>query len=80
MYGAHLATLWMEIHGLRAAFGNGGQILGENVDIHELSTETAGGFVGCTVGVYATSEGRSSDSYVDVLSFSSAAVAVEGRQ
>lgn len=31
-------------------------IIAENVDTHYLSTKVAGGFVGCTMGVYATSE------------------------
>lgn len=31
-------------------------IIAENVDTYYLSTKVAGGFVGCTMGVYATSE------------------------
>lgn len=30
-------------------------VVAENVDVHYLSTEVAGGFVGCTLGVYTTS-------------------------
>lgn len=30
--------------------------IAEEVDVHYLSTKVAGGFVGCTMGVYATSE------------------------
>lgn len=37
----------------------------ENVDIHELSTEIAGGFVGCTIGMYASANGHDSQEYVD---------------
>lgn len=49
--------LSLEIRGLVAAvkvsggFGEMGVV--EDVDIRSLSTETAGGFVGCTVGLYA---------------------------
>jgi xylan 1,4-beta-xylosidase len=37
-----------------------------NVDIHEMSTEVAGGFVGNTIGVYATSNGKLSENHVNV--------------
>jgi alpha-N-arabinofuranosidase len=40
-----------------------------NVDIHEMSTEVAGGFVGNTIGVYASSCGNQSRNYVDILDF-----------
>ncbi len=40
-----------------------------DVDIHEMSTEVAGGFVGNTIGVYASSCGRRSDHYIDILKF-----------
>ncbi|SEN45589.1 alpha-N-arabinofuranosidase [Amphibacillus marinus] len=30
-------------------------VIAENIDSHYLSTEVAGGFVGCTLGIYATS-------------------------
>lgn len=36
------------------------RMLAENVDIHFLSTEVSGGFVGCTVGMYASANGRAS--------------------
>lgn len=36
-----------------------------NVDIHFLSTEVAGGFVGCTIGMYASSNGTKSDNYAE---------------
>ena len=39
-------------------------VIAEDVDIRHLSTETAGGFVGCTLGLYTTSkEGKG---HVDV--------------
>jgi alpha-N-arabinofuranosidase len=40
-----------------------------NVDIHEMSTEIAGGFVGNTIGVYATSNGQKSDSEAEIFDF-----------
>jgi alpha-N-arabinofuranosidase len=40
-----------------------------NVDIHEMSTEVAGGFVGNTIGVYASSNGEVSNNYMDILEF-----------
>jgi alpha-N-arabinofuranosidase len=43
--------------------------LASNIDIHEMSTEVAGGFVGNTLGVYATSAGKSSDNYIDIKNF-----------
>lgn len=33
----------------------GEHIVAENIDVRHLSTEIANGFVGCTMGVYATS-------------------------
>jgi alpha-N-arabinofuranosidase len=40
-----------------------------NEDIHEMSTDVAGGFVGNTIGVYASSNGVQSDNYVDIADF-----------
>lgn len=54
------AALLLQVRGLAASLsiqGAGGQILAHgSVDISSLSTETAGGFVGCTVGLYAVDE------------------------
>lgn len=41
----------------------------ENVDIRHMSTEIAGGFTGCTAGMYASSNGEKSDGYADYDSF-----------
>ncbi|HWT76818.1 MAG TPA: family 43 glycosylhydrolase [Mobilitalea sp.] len=41
----------------------------ENVDIHEMSTEIAGGFVGNTIGVYASSCGEPSENFIDIKDF-----------
>ena len=37
----------------------------ENLDLLAYTTEEAGGFVGCTVGVYASSNGIDSTNYAD---------------
>jgi alpha-N-arabinofuranosidase len=39
-------------------------------DIHEMSTEIAGGFVGNVIGVYASSCGKSSDNQMNIYDFS----------
>lgn len=56
-------VLCLEVRGLAAAvtLSDGGQKIDlvKNVDIRSLSTETAGGFVGCTVGIYAAGGTRS---------------------
>lgn len=41
----------------------------ENVDIRHMSIEIAGGFTGCTAGMYASSNGEKSDGYADYDSF-----------
>ncbi len=40
-------------------------VVAENIDVRHLSTEIAGGFVGCTIGVYATS-GNKTPGHLDV--------------
>lgn len=40
-----------------------------DVDIHEMSTEIAGGFVGNVLGVYASSCGKSSDNQINIYEF-----------
>lgn len=42
----------------------------QHVGLRALSTEEAGGFTGCTVGMYATSNGQPSDNYADFRWFS----------
>lgn len=42
----------------------------ENVDLRPLSTEKAGGFVGCTAGMYASGNGQADSSYADFAWFS----------
>lgn len=63
----------MVVQGLEAAFygksvRNGDSkeewmTLAEGADLRFLSTETAGGFVGCTVGMYVSSNGVQSEGY-----------------
>ena len=62
-------VLSMSIRDDKAAFSCDGALLMEDIDIHELSTEVAGGFVGCTLGMYAQKEIADADSQVDFLSF-----------
>lgn len=45
------------------------EILLKDVDIHEMSTEVAGGFVGNTIGVYASSNGKLSENTLEILDF-----------
>lgn len=45
--------------------GNNDILIAENIDMSYLSTETAGGFVGCTIGMYASSNGESSSNHAD---------------
>ena len=39
------------------------------VDALAYTTEEAGGFVGCTIGMYASSHGTDSKNYADYVSF-----------
>lgn len=53
-------------------YGNDGvnfKVLQENVNSKNLSTEVAGGFVGCTIGMYASSNGSPTNNYVDFYWF-----------
>jgi alpha-N-arabinofuranosidase len=49
-------------------YGNDGvtyKVLERNVGSTNLSTEIAGGFVGCTIGMYASSNGKPTNNYAD---------------
>lgn len=61
-------VLQLEVKGLTAACSVGGTVLG-SASISSLSTEVAGGFVGCTVGMYASANGEPSDKYAGFASF-----------
>ena len=56
-------TFSLMINDLKAVGTVFDKVLGE-ADIRSLSTEVAGGFVGCTVGCYASANGSESDTYV----------------
>ena len=71
--------LCISIEGLEAAFfwkpedgmeNREWRMLAEKVDLRFLSTEEAGGFTGCTVGMYVSGEGKSSAGYADFAYFS----------
>jgi len=54
----------IDVAGLIATVLLGGKVIGE-AKVSDLSTEVAGGFVGCCVGIYASSNGADSDTYVN---------------
>lgn len=66
-------TLKIEILGLTAkCYLNDGKkevCVAEGVDLCHLSTEKAGGFVGCTVGMYASANGNDSNGYAEFYYF-----------
>ena len=41
-----------------------------HVDMRKLSTEEAGGFTGCTIGMYASANGEKTDNFADFFYFS----------
>lgn len=41
----------------------------QDVDLAFLSTESAGGFTGCTIGMYASGNGQQSEGYADFAWF-----------
>ena len=57
------ADLYFEQNGVKHCMAQG-------VDLRPLSTEIAGGFTGCTVGMYASAEGADSSSFADFGWFS----------
>lgn len=68
-------TLLLSVKGLKASIfvGEGNQVapLVKDVDISKLSTEVAGGFVGCTVGIFAeAADEKDSDIYATFKSLS----------
>ncbi len=60
-------------HGQKADFihttDSGEIVLLKDADIHEMSTDIAGGFVGNTLGVYASSCGKESDNFIEIKEF-----------
>lgn len=61
-------VLQIEVKGLTASVIVGGTFLG-SISVSTLSTEVAGGFVGCTVGMYASANGMPDDKYAGFASF-----------
>ncbi|MBR4083864.1 MAG: glycoside hydrolase family 43 protein [Lachnospiraceae bacterium] len=61
-------TLKLYVNDLNAAVsvveGDKETLLAEEIDVRKLSTEVAGGFVGCCIGVYAIAEQTSGDEAV----------------
>lgn len=49
--------------------GNTYKLLKKDVKSINLSTEVAGGFVGCTLGMYGSSNGKMSDNHADFYWF-----------
>ncbi len=67
-------TVRLRVFGTKASFyagiGDNEQVLAQGIDISALSTEVAGGFVGCTVGIFATDgEDREKPTYACFKSF-----------
>lgn len=59
----NLIKLSIIVEGLNTKAAAGGKVLGE-ASVANLSTEVAGGFVGCCIGIYASANGQASDTYV----------------
>ena len=66
-------ALRLAVHGLSAGVfvreNDRWSQLCRNVDLRTLSTEHCGGFVGCTVGMYASGNGADAGGYADFKSF-----------
>lgn len=60
-----LMSMFFQVDGLKVRAGMGKDIMlsEKAIDISSLSTEVAGGFVGCTVGIYASSKGTKAKGY-----------------
>ena len=65
--------LKVDVHGLLAdvsyKFGEDWKGMISDIDIRSLSTESSGGFVGCTIGMYASGNGKDTGGYADFTSF-----------
>ena len=68
--GRYVVRLRMEVTYLQVSFEMmtkaGWRKAGGYVDARHLSTEVAGGFTGCVAGVYASSNGKDSDQYIEI--------------
>ena len=65
---ADTVKLEIRIRGLKAELYAGDKKLGE-ANVKNLSTEVAGGFVGCTVGLYANAGGSETSDYASFRTF-----------
>ncbi len=45
-------------------------LVASHIDMRKLSTEEAGGFTGCTIGMYASANGEKTENYADFVYFS----------
>ena len=68
-------TLMISVEGLKASIfageGNNVTAVVKDIDISDLSTEVAGGFVGCTVGIFAEGSDKAEENaYTKFKSFS----------
>ena len=59
-----IVTVSIAVDGLDAMVLCGDREIGR-ASVSDLSTEVAGGFVGCCIGIYASSNGKGSDTYVN---------------
>ncbi len=59
--GSAILELQAEKHSMSCIFN--GRILAESIDIAQLTTQGAGGFVGCTMGVYGYTDKENSTNY-----------------
>lgn len=56
------------VEGLKTSVKAGDKKIGE-AGVENLSTEVAGGFVGCCIGMYASANGKDSDTYINFKEF-----------
>lgn len=65
--------LKVDVHGLLAdvsyRFNEGWKSMISDIDIRPFSTESSGGFVGCTIGMYASGNGKDTGGYADFTHF-----------
>lgn len=60
---------WKNCENGSASVDNHWETILSGADLRHMSTECAGGFTGCTVGMYASGNGRLSDGYADFYGF-----------
>ncbi|MFC9712422.1 hypothetical protein ACFTRD_30310 [Paenibacillus sp. NPDC056933] len=60
-----MAALGQQLSFYYSTDGSQYHLVTEKVDTSSLSTEVAGGFVGCCIGMFSTSNGERSDQVAD---------------